>query len=257
MVSNASAENPACGPMEARRTRYSMNAPSESQYLPRATILGIAFLAVVVYAATEHWATYLLALPHGTWSIRHEQRLDALVYWGQSILAAVLLIALYRAMPKQYRPDVGCRWPKWWWYPTAIAAAIVLFYASRYLADLLVAAGFPYTSPVYVFRDAKPALAIALILDFGLVSPFIQEVVFRGWLFSGLTRTLPFVWSALLSTAAFSLSHVLSGAPALAFTFLFGLSMAILFQYSRSIVPPTIAHVVNNVVATTLFFRIH
>lgn len=234
-----------------------MTFGSESRPLARATGVGIALLAVLIFAAASHWSAFLELLPYGKLrgTSAYEQQLYTALFWGRSFIVTILFAGLYWVMPSHYRPDIGWRWPKWWWYPIAVASSLLLMYASTFIVKELVAAGFPYKSAVGVFLNAPPAIAALAFLNLGFVSPIVQELVFRGWLFSGLTRALPVVWAALISAALFSFVHTISGVPALAFAFLWGLSTAVLFRYSRSIVPPAIAHVVNNAIASLILLH--
>jgi membrane protease YdiL (CAAX protease family) len=100
------------------------------------------------------------------------------------------------------------------------------------------------------------ALGQALFFVFGAIgAPLSEEVLFRGYGFNALRRTLPserggLVLAYLGSALLFTLPHALGvtqGAIALLIPlFLIGLALAWLIHYTGSLLPCVIAHAVNN-----------
>ena len=100
------------------------------------------------------------------------------------------------------------------------------------------------------------ALGQALFFIFGAIgAPLSEEVLFRGYGFNALRRTIPserggLVLAYLGSALLFTLPHALGvtqGAIALLVPlFLIGLALAWLMHYSGSLLPCVIAHAMNN-----------
>jgi membrane protease YdiL (CAAX protease family) len=100
------------------------------------------------------------------------------------------------------------------------------------------------------------ALGQALFFVFGAIgAPLSEEVLFRGYGFNALRRTLPSERGGLLvaylgSALLFTLPHafgVTQGAIALLIPlFLIGLALAWLMHYTGSLLPCVIAHAMNN-----------
>jgi membrane protease YdiL (CAAX protease family) len=99
-------------------------------------------------------------------------------------------------------------------------------------------------------------LGQALFFVFGAIgAPLSEEVLFRGYAFNALRRTLPskreglavaYLGSALLFTLPHAL-EVTQGAIALLIPlFLIGLALAWLMHYTGSLLPCVIAHAMNN-----------
>jgi membrane protease YdiL (CAAX protease family) len=99
-------------------------------------------------------------------------------------------------------------------------------------------------------------LGQALFFVFGAIgAPLSEEVLFRGYAFNALRRTLPsqrgglavaYLGSALLFTLPHAL-QVTQGAIALLIPlFLIGLALAWLMHYTGSLLPCVIAHAMNN-----------
>ena len=84
-----------------------------------------------------------------------------------------------------------------------------------------------------------------------LAAPIAEEVFFRGFLFGGLRRGLPFVGAALISAAIFggfhyTGPHSLTVLPQLG---ALGLVQAWLYERSGSIYPTMALHIANNALA--------
>jgi uncharacterized protein len=100
------------------------------------------------------------------------------------------------------------------------------------------------------------ALGQALFFVFGAIgAPISEEVLFRGYGFNALRRTLPSERGGLLvaylgSALLFTLPHALAvtqGAIALLIPlFLIGLALAWLMHYTGSLLPCIVAHAMNN-----------
>ena len=114
----------------------------------------------------------------------------------------------------------------------------------------------------------NPAAAIpAIILVVVVFGPAVEELVFRGALFNGLNRLgalissrtaaptrrsgrVPFVLSALVSSAFFALLHL---EPVLLPAILIlAIALCALFQKTGSLLPPLVAHATFNSFATSL-----
>jgi len=87
-----------------------------------------------------------------------------------------------------------------------------------------------------------------------LAAPISEEIFFRGFLFGGLRRRLPFAIAAVISAAIFGAFHYtgsgsLAVLPQLA---MLGLTQAWLYERSGSIYPTMGVHIINNALAFAL-----
>jgi membrane protease YdiL (CAAX protease family) len=89
------------------------------------------------------------------------------------------------------------------------------------------------------------AVMIGVSVVFG--APFAEEVFFRGFLFGGLRRRLPFVAAALLSGALFSLAHADPGLI-LPFTIV-GFILAFAYERTGSLYTSISVHFIFNAVS--------
>jgi membrane protease YdiL (CAAX protease family) len=101
----------------------------------------------------------------------------------------------------------------------------------------------------------------AIWLNFIVGSPIAEEAFFRGFLYQSYRRVHGVWLAAVFSSLLFALFHLpawwVGGDPILplvrfATIFVYGLAFAGLFQISRSLHAPKIAHVLNNFVSLSL-----
>lgn len=96
---------------------------------------------------------------------------------------------------------------------------------------------------------------LPFLMDAGAVSvlaPFVEELMFRGWLFAALVQRLPLPWAATISGVLFGLAHV--DPYALLPLSVIGVGLAILYYRSRSLWTTIAAHCVNNFISLALVF---
>jgi uncharacterized protein len=88
---------------------------------------------------------------------------------------------------------------------------------------------------------------LALLFGGAIVAPFVEEVFFRGFVFTGLRRKWGWKIAALASAGLFAILHVapISILP----IFILGLIFAALYQVSGSIWPGILMHMLTNTVA--------
>jgi hypothetical protein len=91
---------------------------------------------------------------------------------------------------------------------------------------------------------------VAGVLIIG-VAPFTEEVFFRGFMFTGMRRALPFVLAALIPSLIWGLFHYTgpdSWGVVLQLS-IFGLWLCWLYERTGSLWPPVVLHVANNAIA--------
>ena len=90
-------------------------------------------------------------------------------------------------------------------------------------------------------------LSIWISLAITVVSPFCEEVFFRGFLFAGLRQKMDWKLAAVISSAFFAALHL--EWTALLPIFLLGLFFAFLYERSRSLWPSIVMHAMNNIIS--------
>lgn len=142
------------------------------------------------------------------------------------------------------------------WYLVAVGMAVALLFIGNMLTHVL-AHGNPISQDVGVmFGNATPALRVLMVVMVVCAAPFVEELVFRGVLLSGLTHKLSVGWAILVSAVIFGCAHlpdfnVWYPIPAL---ILLGLGMAWVRVRSRSLWPSVTLHATNNLLAVIAWF---
>lgn len=93
------------------------------------------------------------------------------------------------------------------------------------------------------------ALGVALGVPVGIG----EEVLFRGILLQDLARAFGWGWGIFLSSAAFAIMHLTwRSLPEVAFVFVVGVILALIFYRTRSLIGPIIMHRVGNVMLVSV-----
>ncbi len=93
---------------------------------------------------------------------------------------------------------------------------------------------------------------LSVLIGFAVViaAPVAEEVFFRGFLFAGLRKHLPFIFAALISGVIFSLAH---GDPGLIIPFtLVGMILAYTYERTGSLFTDISVHFIFNAVSFSL-----
>ncbi len=131
---------------------------------------------------------------------------------------------------------------------------------------LLLALGFSVLNfLLYLARYGWPHPHAGLvtwnsILGTSFLIGFIEEIPYRGFIFQKLAESFSLVTATLISALLFLLIHVpgwialhLLNAGTIAFVFLFGIAMILLFLWSRSLWGPIVSHSLNDFMSAVLF----
>lgn len=209
----------------------------------------------------------------GTWHVPSVQAVMALMQTNPNIrialtvitiaAAAVVMAAIVRrAWPAQWSrgelPGLGfAACPNRRIYPLAVVLGFGVLLVGGLLTHWL-AGQHPIQQDVTVLAgQASLGLRLLLVLLVVCIAPFVEELVFRGVLLSGLASRLPVAWAIVASALIFGGAHLPDfnfawyPVPAL---MLLGLVLGWLRVYSRSLWPPIILHATNNLFAALGWF---
>ena len=155
-------------------------------------------------------------------------------------------------------PDIGWRLPRplgrvgWLpWIVIAVLAAAGAYYLALWLGSLSAQAlpNSPNTQCTTVRDQFGGYVAVAIVLVC-LIVPFSEETIFRGFLYGWLRRRLQVIPAVVVSAAIFSAAHVVL---VLALPlFAVGVVLALLYEYSSSLIPGAIVHGLFNLVGIVM-----
>ena len=110
--------------------------------------------------------------------------------------------------------------------------------------------------------DTPPELLLVMI-SLVILPPLIEEILCRGFLYSGLKSKLPVIWAVLITSILFGAAHLqaFSGEPLLWIaaidTFVLSLVLIYLREISGSLWPAIGLHMIKNGLEFTLLFVYH
>jgi uncharacterized protein len=126
-----------------------------------------------------------------------------------------------------------------------------------FLSIVLIAALFHYAppaQPIYelIFREQRTAVMWTAIFLVALFGPFVEEVFFRGFLYSGLRKTKGVLFSVLSSSFMFALLHnnIIGFIPIMCL----GILLAYMREKTGSLVPSIAIHIIHNTALSGLIF---
>jgi len=80
----------------------------------------------------------------------------------------------------------------------------------------------------------------------GVIAPIAEELFFRGFVYPGLRKQFGMWPSVLMSSAFFAIFHIREDPLVLAYPFLLGMMLALIYEFSSSLVAPILAHAAWN-----------
>ena len=170
---------------------------------------------------------------------------------GQLNKAVALLIAvaigallLHRRGPRW----VGLVSVPWRWIGLAVGVGATAFAVRLVLARLMVVAmpdwmafmGTPFT----LGDGHSPGMSAGFLGMTVLVTPFAEEVFFRGFLFRWMSGNRPVWLAAIISSVMFGVAHILP--PQAISAALMALLLCWLYWRTGSVWPALAAHITNN-----------
>ncbi|MGI8847175.1 MAG: CPBP family glutamic-type intramembrane protease [Candidatus Dormibacteria bacterium] len=248
----ADMDSPATGLMA--RIRRPLRGDVSWNWVDVALFLVLAFLAVsVVGFFAVAGIPRLLAI----FSFSDEARqayaslLEEATFYATAI--AVLLVVL-RSRHGAGTGALGWRRVRWFWIPAAVVGGLVSFkvvdVAATWIQQLFPGA---QNGQIPAVQQSFGHLLVVGLLVVSIIAPIAEETVFRGFIYAWMRRHLNVPFSAVLSGAFFALLHFqpIIFVPLL----LLGVVLALIYEYSGSIVPGIIVHGVFNAIEIALILH--
>lgn len=103
----------------------------------------------------------------------------------------------------------------------------------------------------------KSTEILMALISLVILPPIVEEIVFRGFLYSGLRKKLPFILAALATSLLFAAPHLLASSKGLLWiagvdTFILSLVLCYLREKTGALWSPMIVHMIKNSVAFAL-----
>ena len=211
---------------------------------------------VVVGAGVVVLGTFALAALLAATSLGPESEADSIglgFFWTAAVLQGVLtLFVVWRFVVRKYRlpwTALGLRRPSGSYVNLLALVALLgsLGFTALYGA-VVSALGLDFLLPEPVPEELadRRFFVITAIVIAGWV-PFVEEVLFRGFVFSGLAARYGILAGGAISAAVFSVAHLSLGS--LLPVFVTGILLAWLYHRTKSVWAPMSAHAGQNLIA--------
>jgi len=177
-------------------------------------------------------------------------------------ITVVVEIGLLRWMLRKYQISwraLGLRKFRFWKATRLIIGFYFLFIGVIFGVFALIQAFLPQINTDQTqqtgFNNAHGSLELtAGFVVIVLIAPILEELFFRGFLYPALTKRFRAVGGAIISSAIFGLLHFQANISI--YTFVLGLFLCFLYYKLRSTVPGMALHMLNNLVAFLILFKI-
>lgn len=244
------------------------------------TVVLYFLLQIGIAIAVGTVVGFVLALKRGLLTAPHSGRIDlhAIVQAtrGNSDILVVITVVSIAAAAVAMALLVRRAWPDCWSradlpgfglhaprrrsdYGVAVLLGLGILLVGNLLTQWL-AGGQPINQDVVLMAErVTPAMRILLALLVVAVAPFVEELVFRGVLLSGLARRIPVGWAIVASAVVFGCAHLPDfgfawyAVPALV---LLGVVLGWLRVRSGSLWPAVVLHATNNFIAVLAWFLV-
>lgn len=137
-------------------------------------------------------------------------------------------------------------------YLTFLPILTAIFFCVLLAAKLLNYT--PPQTPLYelVFKEQRPYLLVAISAMVAFIGPIVEEIFFRGFLYSALKKSLNVIAAMVISACIFSLLHanILGFLPIVAL----GMFLAYLREKTGSLIPSIAVHMIHNAALAALMF---
>ena len=113
------------------------------------------------------------------------------------------------------------------------------------------------------FDNAKGLQLPFVFISLVILPPFVEELLVRGFLYSGLKKGMPIIWAVLITSAIFATAHLQAGSgaallwPAALDTFVLSLTLIYLKEKTGSLAACIGLHMLKNFVAFLGLFVFH
>jgi membrane protease YdiL (CAAX protease family) len=129
------------------------------------------------------------------------------------------------------------------------AAAV---FGGFWFVTLLLSVIFGSPGDQELVKDVKAEDSLTTLVGYGVLicvaAPVVEELFFRGFMFTVFRERLGVAWSALLVGVVFGIGHAPAPAISLIALGVFGVGLCLLYWRTQSIIPGMALHALNNAI---------
>ena len=177
-------------------------------------------------------------------------------------VTVIVEVALLRWILQKYQLGwraLGLKKFRFWRAARLIVGFYILFSILIYGIFALISAYVPAINVAQTqqtgFNNAHGPIELAAgFIVIVLLAPILEEMFFRGLLYPALTKRFNLIGGAIISSAIFGLLHFQANISI--YTFVLGLFLCYLYYKLKSTVPGMALHMLNNLIAFLILFKI-
>jgi hypothetical protein len=171
---------------------------------------------------------------------------------AHAITLAICWAVVTKVGSRPFRLTLGWSWggrPVWYWVVFSACILVGLQVVSQILSRFVPEAESPFAQLLKTSQQIR--IAVAVLATF--TAPVVEEVVYRGFLFSSLRKRLGLIATVLVVTVTFAGVHVFQNRGAwvsIAGLTLLSLTLTIVRARTKSVLPCVFIHTINNAFAS-------
>ncbi len=207
----------------------------------------VDFITLYIWSYPELASLFLPDIEWSADELTQQAKAHTLFFVDVCMLAAVLLVA--RGNWRLF--DTG----EWSW-GKSVGLSLVLYICLRVVAVLAEgftagAAGIGQTNQTFTEESVQSIYNLyglwAMLLSVAVITPIVEELLFRGVLLSALSKHLNFFWANSIQAVLFALVH--EDTQLFIFYTALGLVAGYFVKHSKSLMPSILLHAINNALA--------
>jgi len=173
---------------------------------------------------------------------------------AHAVTIAICWAVVTKLKKRPFLDSLGWSWgghSKWYWLAFSFCVLIGLQIAAQGLARVLPEAPSPFDQMLKTSVQIRIAVAAMAIFT----APLVEEIVYRGILYSALRKRLGLVATVVVVTLVFGGVHIIQNFGAwvsISGLMLLSLAMTTVRAKTKSVLPCFFIHTVNNTVASIL-----
>ena len=217
-----------------------------------------AQLAIFIYPAIKHWTFDQTA----TWF--NNSVVAQFSYIVVANILCVLALAWFVKRRKASWRSLGLRRPRVLDFLFGLGAAplyFIIYLLAVKLVSVLFSGFDPEQQQQIGFDSVKGTVELTLtFIGLVIVTPIVEEIIFRGFIYSSLKKALRIIPAAILTSILFAGGHLLEGGEggllyiAAVDTFVLSLVLIFLREKTGSLWSGITLHAVKNVIAFAALF---
>jgi membrane protease YdiL (CAAX protease family) len=171
---------------------------------------------------------------------------------AHAITLAMCWAVATRVGSRPFWASLGWGWggrPIWYWVIFSAGILVAVQVASQILSRFLPEAKSPFAQMLATSQQVR--IAVAVLATF--TAPVVEEVVYRGFLFSSLRKRIGLIATVTVVTATFAGVHVFQNRGAwvsIAGLTLLSLALTLVRARTKSVLPCVFIHTLNNAFAS-------